>query len=123
MRAVLPKPRPQIPEPLNEASRKGLSPNCMAELEQLCQDVRPGIGRRKCFQENERKLSMGCQQQIEGMAMRIKKDVQYFKTACAADARQFCRTIQPGGGRILQCLEDHLQEVSDDCYVALRARR
>jgi hypothetical protein len=36
--------------------------------------------------------------------------------------KRFCRRAQPGEGGILQCLEEHYEEVSDACYQALRIR-
>jgi hypothetical protein len=42
-----------------------------------------------------------------------------FRQACAADVKQFCPNVKPGGGRILQCLEEHFKEVSDGCYQML----
>lgn len=42
------------------------------------------------------------------------------REACMADAQTFCRGIQPGGGRIRDCLEDHYKEISDGCYAALK---
>jgi hypothetical protein len=44
---------------------QGLDPQCIAELEKLCEGIQPGGGRiRKCYQENEHKLSPACRQQI-----------------------------------------------------------
>ncbi len=42
------------------------------------------------------------------------------REACRDDAKTFCKGIQPGGGRILDCLEDHYKEISDACYSALQ---
>jgi hypothetical protein len=38
---------------------------------------------------------------------------------CMRDVKQFCSGIQPGGGRIVNCLMDHDNEISDGCYEAL----
>lgn len=38
---------------------------------------------------------------------------------CLRDVRQFCQGVQPGGGRIINCLMDHDNEISDGCYAAL----
>ncbi len=43
------------------------------------------------------------------------------REACREDARSFCSNVQPGGGRIKDCLLDHYKEVSDDCYDALQS--
>ena len=122
------KPRPSAPRPprllrdQNMPVDQGMSPNCMAELEKLCPDDQSGSSRRKCFQDNEHTLSSTCRQQLDAMAVRIKEDVQQFKAACETDVKRLCRSVERGGGRILQCLEEKYQEVSDDCYHALRTR-
>ena len=43
-----------------------------------------------------------------------------LREACREDARSFCQGIQPGGGRIMECLKDHYKEISDACYTALQ---
>ena len=43
-----------------------------------------------------------------------------LREACNNDARSFCQDVQPGGGRIINCLKDHYKEVSDACYAALK---
>jgi hypothetical protein len=94
----------------------------MVELERLCPDTAGGVNRRTCFQEKEGNLSSACQGQLQAMAVRIKEGVQSFKSACEIDIKEFCADVQPGGGRILQCLEDRYQEVSDACYHTLRTK-
>src|ERR1017187_355140 len=41
-----------------------------------------------------------------------------IRTACAADAQKLCAGVQPGGGRILACLKDHKDSLSDQCKQA-----
>jgi len=48
--------------------------------------------------------------------------MQHMRQACAADVKKFCAQVKPGGGRILECLEDHSKEVSDECYGLLEKR-
>lgn len=43
--------------------------------------------------------------------------------ACRDDVKQLCPGIQPGGGRIKQCLKDNAAKVSDGCKQALQAAR
>lgn len=39
--------------------------------------------------------------------------------ACREDAQRFCKNVQPGEGRIMNCLLDFQQKVSDTCYNTL----
>ena len=41
------------------------------------------------------------------------------RTACASDVQKVCRNVPPGGGRILICLKQHQDEISDGCKRAI----
>lgn len=40
-----------------------------------------------------------------------------FRAAC--NTASLCSGVQPGGGRIIQCLREHKSEVSTKCKIAL----
>ena len=39
--------------------------------------------------------------------------------ACLGDAKSLCAGIQPGGGKIRDCLKTHIKDLSDDCKEVL----
>jgi hypothetical protein len=41
-----------------------------------------------------------------------------LRAGCADDAQKFCANVEPGGGRIVQCLKDHKDSLSDKCKQA-----
>jgi hypothetical protein len=43
------------------------------------------------------------------------------RVACASDIQKLCAGVSPGGGRIVACLKQHQQEVSDGCRRAVLA--
>jgi hypothetical protein len=47
--------------------------------------------------------------------------VAQARAACAADVRTLCSGVTPGGGRIVQCLREKKDRVSDSCKAALTA--
>jgi hypothetical protein len=54
------------------------------------------------------------------------QDRKGLREACMGDAKKFCSNIQPGGGRIVQCLRAHDAELSSACrdgLAALKAAR
>lgn len=57
-----------------------------------------------------------------GTARANEEAMQQLRTACEADRRQFCREVPLGGGALVQCLESHAQEVSDQCFQLLPKR-
>ena len=39
--------------------------------------------------------------------------------ACVNDAKAQCPGVQPGGGKIRDCLKTHLKDLSDDCQAVV----
>jgi hypothetical protein len=50
-----------------------------------------------------------------------QSSMQMLEAACADDARKFCAGVQPGGGRIIACLKQHKDGVSNACKQAAAA--
>ena len=38
---------------------------------------------------------------------------------CLSDAKSLCAGVQPGGGKIRDCLKSHVKDLSDDCKAVL----
>lgn len=49
----------------------------------------------------------------QGMGKQVRE-------ACQADYKAFCSGVQPGGGRILKCFEEHKEQLSKECVSALQ---
>ena len=43
-----------------------------------------------------------------------------MREACRADYQKFCATLQPGGGRIRQCMLENADRLSPQCKDALK---
>lgn len=46
-----------------------------------------------------------------------------LRQACAADVKTLCPGIQPGGGRLKQCLRENAAKLSPGCRGALKEAR
>jgi len=42
--------------------------------------------------------------------------------ACRADFDRFCKGVEPGGGRIIRCMKEHHDQLSDGCRKELEAK-
>jgi hypothetical protein len=43
-------------------------------------------------------------------------------SACKADVEKLCAGVQPGGGRIRECMKAHRDQISDACKTAIASR-
>lgn len=48
-----------------------------------------------------------------------KEQAAALRDACGDDYRRLCAGVRPGGGRVLQCFETHVAELSPTCRAAL----
>ena len=46
-----------------------------------------------------------------------------LREACRTDVQKLCAGVQPGGGRIRECISAHRDELSPGCRDAVRAAR
>ena len=85
---------------------------CRDDAAKLCPDVKPSGGAvAKCLKEHSSELSPACK---DNMA-KAKKKAQEFKQACKDDAKNLCKGVKQGGGKIMQCLKQHESELSPAC--------
>ncbi len=49
----------------------------------------------------------------------MRKQAMSLAQICKADYEKLCHNVQPGGGRILQCLGDNSGKLSSACRAAL----
>ena len=105
---------------LSEQVAKG----CDQEIKTYCKDVTQGQGRiLACLYAHEDKLSGQCEYALYDAAVQLERAVNalaYTANECRDDLKTYCSGIQPGGGRLLQCLEKNSAQVSARCQQALK---
>jgi hypothetical protein len=85
---------------------------CKADAQKFCAGVQPGQGRiLQCLAQHEADLSPECKQKRDT----FREQMEEVRAACEGDVRKFCADVQPGGGRIARCLQQHASELSDAC--------
>lgn len=117
----------EIPQPeglggavvaLDPRARQIAEMKCEAELQQACPDSLHGEERRRCMEQRAKHLPPPCQSMIRQQLVRWRERSGHA-VACADDVKHFCREVPSGEGQMLQCLQDHAQDVSDGCYATL----
>ena len=84
---------------------------CKADVARLCPDAKGHAAIHACMQSKADQVSAECKAHIEEMHQKF----QAAKAACQPDVQKFCQDVQPGGGRVMQCLRAHEAELSDAC--------
>ena len=91
---------------------EGILSVCHDDVQKFCAKVKPGQGRvSRCLMGHESDLSEACKTRLENVLGHMKE----AREACSDDAKKFCKDTQGGHGRIIACLKQHSDELSDDC--------
>ncbi|MBE9560171.1 MAG: cysteine rich repeat-containing protein [Proteobacteria bacterium] len=99
-------------------------PNCKEDAEILC----PGLSKdsRKsmmCLMAYEDNLSIDCKIGVIEAVLIYEMgmlDINYSINACEADADKHCLNVKPGAGRIVSCLRENKNKISERCTSALK---
>lgn len=96
---------------------------CKTELDNYCKDVTPGDGRiLACLYARNDKLSSRCEYALYDASVQLERAVtalSYLANECHDDLAAMCSGTRPGEGRLLKCLGDHSDKVSDRCREAI----
>ena len=113
---------PIIQQGLNQAV-KIMGDGCSKEVNSFCAQVPMGGGRvMNCLFDHESQLSSGCKQAIDQGESTIEAalgDANFFGANCAADMQRLCPGVVAGGGRLLGCLMDNINNTELRCYDAM----
>ncbi len=89
---------------------------CAGDVEKFCQGVQQGEGRiAQCLAQHKEELSPACKVRLEQAAKQLKG----VQKACEDDIMTYCEGVQPGGGRIAQCLKANAAKLSPQCKSSL----
>jgi hypothetical protein len=93
---------------------------CGNDVKTHCPGVKAGEGRiERCLKQHESQLSQSCKQ-FRGA---VKDKVETAALACEGDIKTHCASVQPGGGRILNCLKQHEAALTPACKGQLTPAR
>jgi hypothetical protein len=93
---------------------------CAEDVAKFCKDVQPGGGRlANCLKAHESELSPVCKASHDQAKARAKEAHE----ACADDVQKLCKDVKPGEGRIVRCLKDNSDRLSNECRDKLMAAK
>ncbi|OHD65818.1 MAG: hypothetical protein A2176_02040 [Spirochaetes bacterium RBG_13_51_14] len=98
---------PQLPE---------FNAHCSDDVNRFCSGVTRGRGRVfTCLRANKEKISENCHDYIAGKLNKVMSSFLSFRTNCGDDYSKFCKNVERGEGRVMQCLWMRSSEISTDC--------
>lgn len=114
---VLDESMASVADQLTAAAQRARNPNaCRQDTQKLCAGVKPGEGRiAKCLVSHSAELSPACRDELESQREKGRQQGQ----DCRSDVLRLCKNVQPGGGRIVACLKEHLNDLSPPCRADL----
>jgi hypothetical protein len=97
---------------------------CKKDVQRLCGDVKPGDGRiQACLKAHKDEISQECRDSLEAAAEKVRGKLEAVAEACKDDAAKLCPGIEPGEGRILKCLMQHKEELSERCRNSMNMKK
>ena len=110
------------------ASEKGpvttVLEGCSKEIDTYCKNVTLGDGRLlACLYAHNDKLSGRCEYALYDAAAQLERAIAsltYVANECDDDLEKHCSSIKPGEGRLLKCIDQHKNEISERCMQALK---
>jgi hypothetical protein len=97
--------------------------SCKSEAEKFCSTVTPGEGRLlMCALAHGDQLSDNCAGAVFDAIAELGgtiSNLQLAVEACSADIEATCASVEPGEGRVAQCLIDNKDKVSEPCRQAV----
>lgn len=102
---------------------------CRSDYPKVCAGVPTGgAPALQCLEKNKGKLSPACEKAVAAAGggaaapavialrpLRPREELLVLRSACGADVRSICGGVQPGGGRIVQCLATNAGSLSPAC--------
>lgn len=107
-----------------QAAIDTFSQGCEKELTTFCKDVTPGEGRiLACLYAYQDKISVRCERALYdslGQLDRTLTNLEFAVGECRTDLETYCAKVEPGEGRLLDCLKKNESKVSKRCNSALK---
>jgi hypothetical protein len=93
-------------------------PPCLADIKKFCAAVPVGGGRvQACLKEHEAQISEACRTRVDD----LQREAAMVDTSCRWDIISFCSDVNPGGGRVISCLESNKISLSASCLNLLQS--
>lgn len=136
-------PRAAASKQPSSAQVSAVKSACRSDYPKVCASVPPGgAPALECLEKNKAKVSAACAKAVSAASggdaaaatapaagaapaaapavivlrpLRPREELFIVRSACGADIRTLCGGVQPGGGRIVQCIASNAASLSPGC--------
>ena len=107
---------------------------CRQEINEHCKNLKSKLEVVHCLSEiilndtlleDKHRIRETCRTQLRFEFLQLNENIKLdpkLAEACTNDVQQFCKSITPGRGRVLECLRTNFKQLSDDCKKKLSKR-
>lgn len=123
-----------------QAQASAIRSACRSDYMSVCSNVPTGgAASLQCLEQHAGSVSEPCRQALAAVRppagssaappaaagaappMSRREMMTMLRNDCGPDYRTYCRGVEPGGGRALECLRGHGPQLSQQCRSALSA--
>ncbi|MFV0369475.1 MAG: cysteine rich repeat-containing protein [Hyphomicrobiaceae bacterium] len=110
-----------------EAAFELAKASCDGDISTYCPQVTPGNGRvAMCLMAHEDKISSKCFWTMLEVAQGFagaESNLENAAEICKSDIKEHCGSVEPGEGRIAQCIDENESKLTPDCAAELTSFR
>ncbi len=97
---------------------------CGKEISTYCKNVTPGQGRvLACLYAYGDKLSNRCEYALYEASAQLERALSalsYLANECRDDLKAYCSGVEPGQGRLLNCMDKNKGKLGNRCLTAMK---
>jgi golgi apparatus protein 1 len=111
-------------QPRDDRTQRIVAAACGTDMRKLCANIEPGEGRKaRCLVDRKAEISVGCSSVLQGLPVWSSEGAppegRNILAKCEQDMKKFCKEIERGEGRIVQCLRAQQSGISSACQSLL----
>lgn len=107
---------------------------CKQEIKDHCKSLKSKLEVVHCLSEiilndtlleDQHRIKESCRTQLRFELIQLNENIKLdpkLDEVCRNDVEQFCKSVTPGKGRVLECLRSNFKELSDGCRKKVSSR-
>lgn len=92
---------------------------CAQEVTRLCPRGRGDLQLVGCLRQHESELSQACKGDLDDVLAKARS----ISADCEGDVYRLCKEVEPGEGRVAECLKNNESHLSQSCQKAFNTWR